>query len=96
MRLGVYAHVFMPVPVYVCVCVCCTGFRLPAAGLGDRMGVERQLGPVEGRSVCHAADREHGEHCSDNVQETPQAQSRTQGQFTRDDSQIIGFPVGQY
>ena len=72
------------------MCLFCTGHRPPAAGVGDHAGVERQLGRLEGRSVCYAADGEHGEHGTGHVQETPQTPGRTQGQFHRADSGVLG------
>lgn len=55
-------------------------------GLGDHTGLECQLGHLEGRSVCHAADGEHGDHDTGDVQKNPESPKGTEGfcsTFTR-------------
>lgn len=57
----------------------CAGHRPPAAGVGDHAGLERQVGRLEGRPLCHAADGEHGGHDAGNLQEDPEAAKRAEG-----------------
>lgn len=56
-----------------------SGHKQPAAGLGDHTRLECQLERLESRSICYAADRQHGEHDAGYVQKTPETPERTKG-----------------